>query len=324
MNKLVVGICTCDRPNLVKLCVDSLKRVRFGEMDVEVCMVDSGNQLLEANQVSGLRDMVSTFGTFTYIPIGPVGIAQARNEVLRFSRGCNAKALAFIDDDELAGTEWIIHHSLAMQRFDAHVTTAPVIALFPRQAGAMARYVDLHGGKRKIRPGFRKSAATGNVLLGEKVIKMDITFDEKYRWSGGEDTDFFRRLHKSGIKIYKFEQRDVRELVPRSKACWGWYCTRRISTTQQRLFSLRERRRWLTLASKVALYMLISPLRWCAAWMRHDGRGEYERAHAVGSFLGLFRFISSQRSTFYLSTHDLSDEEMSDLTLPVNFDSDVY
>lgn len=324
MKKIVVGICTCDRPNLVRLCVDSLRGVLYAGLDVEVCLVDSGRDALDSRLLSEIRESVSNFGRLTYISIGPRGIARARNEILKFSRSCDADALAFIDDDELAGARWIVHHLQAREEFGADVTTAPVLPVFPKRAKAMNRWVDLHGSSRRVRPGFRTSAATGNVLLGSKALKLEINFDERFSWSGGEDTDYFRRLHDNGITIYKFDQRDVRELVPRSKACWSWYRSRRTSATQQRLFSSKDRGNWGTLVSRAAFYLIASPLIWCAGNIFRNERGKFLRAHAVGSLLGLMQFLLSKRNQFYSRVHDLSDEEMSKFSLAMAFNSEVY
>ncbi len=324
MKKIVIGICTCDRPNLVRLCVDSLRRVFYAGLDVEICLVDSGHTFLPSSALARIRDSISHFGRLEYIPIGPQGIARARNEILTFARSSDADALAFIDDDEVADTRWIIHHIRAMERFGADITTAPVLPVFPKIAQSMNRWIDLHGGKRKLHPGFRKSAATGNVLLGRKAVDQPINFDERFSWSGGEDTDYFRRLHDLGITIYKFDKRDVRELVPRSKACWSWYRSRRTSATQQRLFSSKDRGHWGTLASRAAFYLLASPMIWCAGTICRDERGKFYRAHAGGSLTGLMRFVLSKRNQFYSEAHDLSDEEMSNLSLSIALNSDVY
>ena len=62
------------------------------------------------------------------------------------------------------------------------------------------------GQRRKLFPTPRKktgtvceTGATGNVLFSTRILKESgFRFDERYALSGGEDYEFFRRVHQAG------------------------------------------------------------------------------------------------------------------------------
>jgi hypothetical protein len=60
-------------------------------------------------------------------------------------------------------------------------------------------------------------ARTGNVLIRMEVFERIGFFDDRFALTGGEDWDFFVRLHESGGLIYWANEASVDEWVPASR-----------------------------------------------------------------------------------------------------------
>jgi glycosyltransferase involved in cell wall biosynthesis len=146
------------------------------------------------NDDSGSAEPVAAEFAANYIAEPTPGISAARNACLAQIRA-DDDFLVFVDDDEVVGTGWLGALLRAQVTYEADVVAGPVVTTFP--AGT-PRWI-IKGGfmrRRRLPTGTElESVAAGNTLVATAAIsRSKIRFDERFSFTGGEDTDFFRRL----------------------------------------------------------------------------------------------------------------------------------
>lgn len=92
---VTILVCTKDRPDLLRQCLQSLKDLDFDSF--EVVVVDNGSKDFQ------IPDIATTF-PIRYFRQPVAGISFARNSILRF---CAGEFVALIDDDAIAHRDWL-------------------------------------------------------------------------------------------------------------------------------------------------------------------------------------------------------------------------
>ena len=126
-------------------------------------------------------------------------LSAVRNAAIEAATG---DLIAFIDDDEWAKPDWIATLCAAMDRYQADAVFGYVDVRYPDDApewivsGHMFRKDHCKTGT------VITKGATSNALLKAKWVRDNkIRFDPVFGKSGGEDTDFFHRIHQAGGKL---------------------------------------------------------------------------------------------------------------------------
>lgn len=150
-------------------------------------------------------------------------IALTRNMGMAKASG---EYIAFIDDDEYAEPDWLEQLYQTLHQYQADVVFGPVIGEVPPNAPAWLTEGRFFERKRYRTGTVAPVRGTGNVLLRASLITdQNIHFDPKYG-SGGEDTDFFRRLQVSGRKFMWCDEAVVRETVLPDRLTAAWLIRR--------------------------------------------------------------------------------------------------
>lgn len=152
-----------------------------------------------------------------------LGIPFARNSGVARAEG--ADLIAFVDDDEVAPSDWLRTHLAALDLYEADVTTGPVL---PRFAHVPPRWVETSGlyDRRRWRTGHvRTEAYTGNLVCDARVLGH-APFDTSLALTGGSDTELFRRLARAGVRIIWVDEAPVWETVPPERTRLGWILRR--------------------------------------------------------------------------------------------------
>ena len=167
-------------------------------------------------------------------------IALARNRALSHVR---SRYFAFIDDDEAASETWLQSLVDCAARYQADVVFGPVLRALPDDAPAWASdcfRVDRLETGREVEFG-----GAGNVLLRSDILRrVAVRFDAAFGLTGGEDTDFFYRLHLSGCKLVWCDEALASEPVAPSRLTLQWVRRRgfRGGQTYNRIFVRRYTR----------------------------------------------------------------------------------
>lgn len=124
-------------------------------------------------------------------------LAVARNLALETAR---APLLVMIDDDQKVEPSWLAELVSCLERYNADVVAGPVYCEYPSSAPLWLQNTDIHNTRGNATGDRLYGITAGNSLI--KLSSIDgFKFDPQYGRSGGEDTDFFKRLHDSGRDI---------------------------------------------------------------------------------------------------------------------------
>jgi succinoglycan biosynthesis protein ExoM len=198
LQRVVIGVCTYKRPNMLRSCLDSLGRqIVPADLAVEIVVADNEEQM-------NARAGVEAFATgcpfaVHYVHQPKRGIAAARNAILEKAVALGADWIAMLDDDEAAAPDWIVN-LMAPEYRGIPILRGKRIYVFPSPAPFWAREKERRDPPEGA-PITRVS--TNNVRFSAKLVrKAGLRFDESIGLSGGEDHRFFRAARKAGFAAH--------------------------------------------------------------------------------------------------------------------------
>jgi len=139
-----------------------------------------------------------------------------------------AAKLLMIDDDEIASPEWLERMVNVAEATGADLVGGPVLPDFDDE---LKRGLRRHPA---FRPAYDVSGPVpiiygcGNCLITRSVFEKlaDPSFDLKFNFLGGGDTDFFVRCRQAGMKFHWAADAVITETVPHSRTNPGWLVLR--------------------------------------------------------------------------------------------------
>lgn len=200
----------------------------------------------------------SLLGPLIYEHEPKPGIAATRNRALDVAITRDAEFVIFVDDDEWASDAWLSEMVKAARQSPAGVISGPVVTEYSDQ---LPRWIERYGffQRTPLPHGARpSSAATNNTLLKMRAWRDagSPRFDDSYSETGGSDTDFFSRLHRSGTVIEFTRKPVVFEDVPNDRATFRWLTKRgvRNGIVQARVRSSYRHRAAIVVAGIARLF----------------------------------------------------------------------
>lgn len=163
----------------------------------------------------------------TYLHAPARNISIARNACLDAAKG---DWIAFLDDDETAPTDWLAQLLSCAAETGADAVFGPSRAIYPADTPDWITKNDFHSNHPQHLGGTVETGHSCNVLF--RRPPRDIRFDPALGRSGGEDTDFFYRLHRAGRRFAICEQAQVTEPVSPSRLSFRWLAERRMAEGQ--------------------------------------------------------------------------------------------
>ena len=142
--------------------------------------------------------------------------------------------LIFLDDDqEVVSADWLAELLTAANASGADVVLGPVLAVYDGAAARWMREGDFHSTFPVWVKGEIRTAYSANTLLRRTSRAIaGRRFDLSLGRSGGEDTEFFTKVHQAGGKIAYAPRAVVHEPVPASRASFAWLVKRRFRSGQ--------------------------------------------------------------------------------------------
>lgn len=200
-----VCLCTYKRSTLDKTLESLLAQKLPDGCQFEVVVVDN-DEAESGREVCEHRNNTQSDVDIRYFVNAERNLASVRNSTIENAKG---DFLAFIDDDEWANEDWIACLYAAMEEFGADVVFGPVRVMYPEDSPEWIVKGDMFG-KDKHRTGeILKKGATSNALVKAYWVRDRlIRFDPEFGKSGGEDTDFFHRMHNLGAHLV-FDNRAI-------------------------------------------------------------------------------------------------------------------
>ncbi|WP_315924580.1 glycosyltransferase [Mesorhizobium sp. SP-1A] len=176
-----------------------------------------------------------------YVHCPASNISLARNACLDAAEG---DFLAFIDDDSTVSPQWLARLVEMATDSGADAVLGPVRAAYPPSAPAWMRRGDFHSTGPVRVGGEIRTGYSGNVLLARASAHVKgRRFNLALGRSGGEDTEYFSQLHRSGGKIAYAPDAVAYEPVTDERARFSWLAKRRFRSgqTHGRLLASRHR-----------------------------------------------------------------------------------
>jgi len=267
LNTVDICIATYRRPALLAALLAALAQQDRRGMALRLIVIDNDRH---GTAAAAAQAGAAAAGLPLLYQVEPQqNIALARNRALRLSA---ADYVVFIDDDETPAPGWLAALLACCQRWDADLVFGPVDSVLPADAPAWA-----HACFRKpLRATgvLLPYGGAGNVLLRRRVLAQPGPwFDPGFGLTGGEDLDWFYRLHLAGRRLVWCAEAGASEPVPaaRLQLRWAWRRAFRGGQTYYRVVVRRRplRRRLLWLGVK-ALQLLaglaLAPLLRCASY----------------------------------------------------------
>lgn len=253
--KTDIDICigTYKRPKLLKSLLQSLANQHLDNLlSIRIIIID--NDLEQS-----AKAIVEDFRRSTSIPIiydieQSHGISFVRNRALK---NVTANYFAFLDDDEVAASNWLLSLYNALITFDADVVFGPVLSVLPdnRPEWALShpsfKHIPRETGAQRI------SGATNNVLLRKNALgSPHQEFNPDFALTGGGDTEFFHKLYLAGKQLIWCEEATVYEHIPLERTSIEWVRKRAFRGGQcfYRIFIRRYSKR------KKVIWLLTKPL----------------------------------------------------------------
>jgi succinoglycan biosynthesis protein ExoM len=216
---VVVTVATYKRPEtLRKLLVSLQNQTGLDSVSYHIVIVDNDPQLSAAETVENFANIA------TYVSEPVPGIAAARNAGLDAAEIFRPKAVAFIDDDEVASSNWLSELLEVWNNGEIDVVTGPVEYELPPGTEFL----------REAAPYFRKierpnlapvpDVATNNTLVSAGWFSGSegLRFSETYSLTGGSDVELFYRLQAQGGSCVWAASALVVESVPPSRTTPRW------------------------------------------------------------------------------------------------------
>ncbi|MEM0953507.1 MAG: glycosyltransferase family 2 protein [Pseudomonadota bacterium] len=138
------------------------------------------------------------------------GITFARNRAVEVALERGADFVAFIDDDDQPQSDWLIQllDRQAVTGADLVFGTWVLDTMMPqwaRESGIFRSPVKAKHQNKGGRYGLPGCASTCNALVGRSILERVATtgaiFNHTFRFSGGEDKDFFIRARLLGARL---------------------------------------------------------------------------------------------------------------------------
>jgi succinoglycan biosynthesis protein ExoM len=213
-----VCVCTFQRPALLAKLLDALAEQSPSDaFTFEVVVVENDERRPS-------EPVVNEHAARSPVPIRydcepERNISLARNRAIRNAGG---NLIAFIDDDESPGPDWLFRLHCTLRSTGADGVLGPVVPDLPPAAPRWLRDGRVfdrprHSSGTAIGP---RDARTGNVLLRRSLfLEGDPWFDPGFGRTGGEDTDFFMRQRAKGRVFVWCDEAAVYEVIPPER--WG-------------------------------------------------------------------------------------------------------
>ncbi len=166
-----------------------------------------------------------------YLPEPEPGIAAARNAALDHAVAAGARAVVFIDDDELPEPGWLATLVDCWHGCGADAVAGPVVPHYPADLDPWLRAGGFFERRREATGSRLHGAATNNLLLDLAALqRRGLRFDPDFGITGGSDTMLTHAMVAAGADLRWCDEAVVTEEVPAARATRQWVLRRAFRT----------------------------------------------------------------------------------------------
>ncbi len=214
-----ICIATCLRPRKLEKLLHSLLRQQVEPtVEYRIVVIDNDAEGSARPIVDSVRGSSSVDIAYEIEPVRNVSLT--RNRAIANAVG---EYVAFIDDDEYATAGWLQALLDTLIKYEADVVFGPVIAEYPENTPYWVKQGRFFERGRQKTGGNSKHRASGNVLIKRSILlQMTQHFLPEFGRIGGEDTEFFFRMHKNNARMIWCDSAIVYEPVDRARMNAVW------------------------------------------------------------------------------------------------------
>jgi succinoglycan biosynthesis protein ExoM len=219
-----VSICiaTYRRPESLSRLLDSLDRLKIPiGTEVEIIVVDNDRW---ESAASVAQSRTGSIGPIRYCVEPCQNIALARNRALSQASG---EWISFIDDDEVADENWISEYLKLAEREACDGAFGPVLV---RLEEVVTPWLDAETFYTRRRHPTGERLAAGDLYTSNALVRRRLfdehSFDPAFGRTGGEDSEFFGRMLRSGARFLWCDEALVVEFIPPERHRFGWLAQR--------------------------------------------------------------------------------------------------
>lgn len=223
MSTVDIGICTYQRMHVALTLISIAELLPAPDCTIRIIVAD--NDETPSAQVL-VAETAAKYGlNVTYVHAPAKNISIARNACLD---AATADYLAFIDDDELVGGDWLKEILHTMRETEAAAVLGPVIAVYNEESPKWLLRGNFHSTYPVHVKGRITTGYCGNVLIDRRHPALaGLRFDEALGIRGGEDTAFFTQVSRNKGRIIYSREALVYEPVTPERATLKWLMRRR-------------------------------------------------------------------------------------------------
>jgi GT2 family glycosyltransferase len=261
--EVVICIPTFRRPQHLRATLDSLVQQRTERRFAVVIVENDATAQESAEVAAGFLEEKGLQGICLIEP--RQGNCHAINAAFETALAAFPSAAFFlmIDDDEIASRDWLERMVAVAQTTGADLVGGPVMPNFADERRAAL------GHHPAFRPAYETSGpvpiiyGSGNCLITRAVFERldEPTFDLRFNFLGGGDTDFFTRCRRAGMTFHWAADAVITETVPPARVRSSWLALRslRIGAINYQIEHKAARTLWLRarlLAKMLGLFPL--------------------------------------------------------------------
>ena len=215
---VTVGVCTFRRASLFDTLESLACQTLRSDVRLRVIVADNDDSAVLQGKLDQFAARRSLDITYVHAPCRNISIA--RNACLENTQ---TDFLLFIDDDEVAQVDWVMNLLGAAELRNAAVVFGPAHAVYPPDAPDWMRLNAFHSNIPSALNGTIETGFSCNTLLDlRNPCVRDTRFDLSFGRTGGEDVDFFFRLHRMGVKMAICSTAIVHEPVAPARLSFRW------------------------------------------------------------------------------------------------------
>jgi succinoglycan biosynthesis protein ExoM len=220
-------MCTFRRPSVAEALMSLGRQILPDGTSMRIVVIDNDAEPTARELVTAVAKSLPVAVDYRHAPAFNISIA--RNAGLAMAE---ADLVAFFDDDQLAAPDWLVQLAECLDATGADGAFGPVRAIYPEDAPDWIRRRDYHSAApapgEEIMTGY-----CGNAILRWRGAPWyGLRFDPARGRSGGEDTDFFFRVHAMGARFAFAADALATEPVAPERLSFAWLRRRKFRMGQ--------------------------------------------------------------------------------------------
>lgn len=295
MFDIVIAIPTYKRPLMLKKLILSINECNIDKSlikNINIIVVDNDIDKTAKRIIEKLADKSYSSFKVSYYNYPVKGLSNVRNEIFDRALELDPDYIICIDDDEYPSLDWLNNLLLTITKIKADIILGPVIPVFENNVSPYISYCF----KYKNLTNYQKIDFfyTGNfIICANFLLKQKIKFDERFNFTGSEDSYFGVTALKAGAKICWANNAIAYETIPSKRAKLKWLIKRSYNGANTFTYILKLEKNYFGLLKKtiinvvyflfgaMTLIVILFPFK-CKYW------GVLKMSESVGGFAGLF------------------------------------